>query len=203
MKEIKDDLAHIRSMMERSSMFISLNGLAGVLVGVLGLMAVWWIKIELEASGLSFEGNVPNYLPQNVFSRLVWAGLITLTLSLVIVFFLTKSKLRKQNASSWDRAIKTVAKDFFTPMVIGGIFCLVLAHSGLTSIVASLMMLIYGMSLLCVHKYLHREIYWFAICQLMLSVASLLLIDKSVYIWGFAFGVLHIVYGGLMYVKYK
>jgi hypothetical protein len=141
MKEIKDDLAHIRSMMERSSMFVSLSGLAGVLVGVLGLMAVWWIKIELEAAGLSFERNVPNYLPQNVFTRLVWAGLITLTLSLVIAFFLTKSKLRKQNTSSWDRAIKTVA--------------------------------------------------------------SLLLIDKSVYIWGFAFGVLHIVYGGLMYVKYK
>ncbi len=43
-----DDLAHIRSMMERSSRFLSLSGWAGILPGIFALaglsIAVWCIR---------------------------------------------------------------------------------------------------------------------------------------------------------------
>ena len=46
--QYSDDLAHIRTMMERSSRFLSLSGWAGILPGIFALMglalAVWFIS---------------------------------------------------------------------------------------------------------------------------------------------------------------
>ena len=43
-KNIHDDLAAIRSVMERSSKFISLSGLSGVLAGIYALI---WVSGQL------------------------------------------------------------------------------------------------------------------------------------------------------------
>lgn len=49
-----DDLKEIRSMMEKSSRFISLSGLSGVSAGIVALagavMAWWYIQNNLETS---------------------------------------------------------------------------------------------------------------------------------------------------------
>lgn len=49
-----DDLKEIRSMMEKSSRFISLSGLSGVSAGIIALagavMAWWYIHNNLETS---------------------------------------------------------------------------------------------------------------------------------------------------------
>ncbi|MBL0007127.1 MAG: hypothetical protein IPP25_08050 [Saprospiraceae bacterium] len=53
--QYSDDLAHIRSMMERSSRFLSLSGWAGIIPGLLALAglaaAAWLIKASKLTNG--------------------------------------------------------------------------------------------------------------------------------------------------------
>ena len=56
-EKISDDLAHIRSMMERSSRFISLSGLSGVGAGIIGLITGVLAHFIISESG----GKIDNY----------------------------------------------------------------------------------------------------------------------------------------------
>jgi hypothetical protein len=42
-QNIQEDLVHIRSMMERSSRFISLSGLSGVFAGIFALLGAGYV----------------------------------------------------------------------------------------------------------------------------------------------------------------
>ena len=54
----QEDLSHIRSMMERSSRFISLSGLSGVFAGLSALIGGLYAYEMLEKNKLSYsEGN--------------------------------------------------------------------------------------------------------------------------------------------------
>ncbi len=48
-KNYHEDLSHIRSMMERSSRFISLSGLSGVVAGIAALLGAGYAYFAMES----------------------------------------------------------------------------------------------------------------------------------------------------------
>ena len=50
----QEDLSHIRSMMERSSRFISLSGLSGVFAGLSALVGGIYVYQLFEAKGIEY-----------------------------------------------------------------------------------------------------------------------------------------------------
>ena len=72
------DIAEIRSMMERSSKFLSLSGLAGVMAGIYALAGAFiayrtfsFNPVEVVDPTLDFE-NPPSVLLKVVFLRAYW-----------------------------------------------------------------------------------------------------------------------------------
>ena len=53
----QEDIEHIRSMMERSSRFISLSGKSGVLAGIVALVAAFLSYYFIKDSGADYFGN--------------------------------------------------------------------------------------------------------------------------------------------------
>lgn len=51
-KNYHEDLSHIRSMMERSSRFISLSGLSGVVAGLAAIFGAAYVCFVLKGKGL-------------------------------------------------------------------------------------------------------------------------------------------------------
>ena len=60
----QEDLAHIRSMMERSSRFISLSGLSGVFAGLSALIGGIYVYQLFKANGMDY---LTGYLPLRDF----------------------------------------------------------------------------------------------------------------------------------------
>ena len=92
------------------------------------------------------------------------------------------------------------------PLAFGGAFTLLLLKNGCYGMIGASTLIFYGMSLLNASKYVHVEIKYLALSQMILGLLSAYYTQDnhfiSLYFWAFGFGVLHIVYGAIMYFKY-
>ena len=88
MKQHLQDLTEIRSMMERSSRFISLSGLSGISAGVFALVGAYiaYMRILKDSTGeyLNLLNNAP------LLRFIVIDGIIVLTFSLIFALPLVK-----------------------------------------------------------------------------------------------------------------
>ncbi len=94
-KQIGDELASIRNLMERSSKFISLSGLSGILAGVYALVGAA-LAYSLVYKGEARIYTTPNLhtYPQTIYYLIIIA-LCILMLSIATGYILTIRKAKR------------------------------------------------------------------------------------------------------------
>jgi hypothetical protein len=210
MDETQEHLAalkDIRQMMERSSRFISLSGLSGVFAGTFALAGAFVANYKL---GISFTHY--NYLEAHstrwlMFDEFMWffildAGLVLLA-SLLVCTLLTIRNSRKRGIAIWDGTAKRLLINLMIPLAAGGIFCLALFYQGHWGMVAPATLLFYGLALLNASKYTVNDVRYLGMCQIGLGLIGSVFIGYGLLLWAIGFGLLHIIYGGVMYFKYE
>jgi len=209
-KEQLEQLSEIRDLMKENSQFLSLSGLSGVFAGIYALVGaglVWSDFIELVSpSALDplREGGAMTI--EAIWFKLGYfllVGVSVLAASLITGFILTAGKARKNNRKLLDTAAKKLILNLFIPLVLGGSFCLALIYHGYIGAVAPATLVFYGMALLNAGKYTYRDIRYLGICEMAIGVISMFFMGHALYFWAFGFGVLHIIYGLAMYIKYE
>lgn len=207
-KEHLETLSEIRSIMERSSRFISLSGLSGVFAGIFALIGASAAYVYLNISistpryydyAISAEGD-----PVTGFYIFFFTDAISVLIaSLAVVSILTIRKAKKKGQTIWDSTAKRMLINLLIPLVTGGIFCLVLLYHGLIGLIAPATLIFYGLSLLNASKYTLNDIRYLGISEIMLGLLSSVYIGYGLLFWAVGFGILHIVYGTVMYKKYE
>src|ERR1700750_2868979 len=95
--DIQDDLASIRSLMERSSKFISLSGLSGILAGVYALIGGATAYILLKDKNIDYaERDAYAVVSSSVVLSLITVAAIVLTASILTGIFLSYRKAQKK-----------------------------------------------------------------------------------------------------------
>ena len=61
----------------------------------------------------------------------------------------------------------------------------------------------YGLALVSAERYTLTDIKYLGYCQIILGLLSFMFLGWGLVAWTIGFGVLHIVYGWIMHVKYK
>ena len=204
-QEYLNDLAEIRSIMERSSRFLSLSGLSGIFAGVIalggGILAWWYLR---ETGFLTGE---ELYIPsENLVIRvrnfLLIDGLIVLVLALISAAFFSWLQAKKKGLPLWDHTTKRVLLSLGIPLLSGGVFLIVLMMNNQLYLIAPLTLLFYGLALLNAGNYTLSEVRYLGLSEVFLGVLAAIFLNYGLYIWIFGFGVLHIVYGVFMFRKY-
>lgn len=202
-KNYHEDLSHIRSMMERSSRFISLSGLSGVVAGLTALIGAGYVYFVLKREGISyFDGDRNIYQPALV-RELVIIGALILALALLSGYIFTANKSRKKGLKIWDATTKRLLITFVVPLITGGIFCLAVLFHHLFVWIAPATLIFYGLALVSAERYTLTDVKYLGYCQIVLGLASLFFLGWGLLFWAIGFGVLHIVYGSIMHKKYK
>jgi len=202
-KNYHEDLSHIRSMMERSSRFISLSGLSGVVAGLTALIGAGYVYFVLKREGISyFDGDRNIYQPALV-RELVIIGVLILAVALLSGYIFTANKSRKKGLKIWDATTKRLLVTFVVPLITGGIFCLALLFHHLFVWIAPATLIFYGLALVSAERYTLTDVKYLGYCQIVLGLASLFFLGWGLLFWAIGFGVLHIVYGSIMHKKYK
>jgi len=199
-----ETLQDIKRMMERSSRFISLSGLSGVSAGICALIGAYiahgWIGDYVRtATTERFPSEARDLF--EVQMLLLAAGV--LVAALVTSTWFTWRKARKSRLPIWDHASKRLAVNMAIPLVAGGVFVLgLLNHSG-WNYVAPSCLVFYGLALVNASKYTLTDIRYLGILEIVLGCICMYFPHEGLYFWAAGFGVLHIVYGLIMWWKYE
>ncbi len=200
MKEEQDyiqDIAEIRSMMERSSKFLSLSGWAGILAGVYALVGAWIAYSVLE------------FHPDEIFYTYPDLTLVVLTavgvliLSLISALLDSRRKARKNDKKAWNATSRRLLTSMAIPLFTGGILIALLISKGLLGLIAPLTLLFYGLALYNAGSYTIQEVRLMGFTQMTLGLLNVAFISYGLLFWAIGFGVVHIMYGIYMYFRFE
>lgn len=201
----------IKKMMERSSRFISLSGLSGITAGIAALIGAVFAYNVIGNSNRSYElrnANMPLYdrqisIQEFMGNKLLWIGIITFMAALSLAFLFTYLRSRKLELTIWSHTSKRMVFNLAIPIIIGGIYLFKLIEAGTYGFIAPGCLIFYGLGLLNSSKYTVGEIRYLAYCEIILGIINLWFIGYGLYFWAIGFGVLHILYGAIMWRRYE
>lgn len=206
-----ENLSEIRSLMERSSRFISLSGLSGVAAGIfaiIGALAAYWYlganpRSQDTRHYYEFAWTSSGELNIDFYTFFVTDAMLVLAASLFVGSMLTIRSSRKKGYAIWGPTAKRLLINLLIPLITGGLFCLVLFYHGLVGMVAPATLIFYGLALINASKYTLDDIRYLGICEIALGLVSSIFIGWGLVFWTIGFGLLHIIYGLVMYNKYE
>lgn len=191
------DLKDIKDLMNKSTQFISLSGLSGVLAGAYALIGAF-------VGHRLIQRNTETYVSvdSDLFRQLVIVALAVLVASLITAYILTVNKARKIGEKVWNPSSKRLLINFFIPLVAGGIFGLLLFEKEYYDLIAPITLLFYGMACLNASKYTLRDVRYLGITEIILGLLAVAFSNYGLYFWALGFGICHILYGTVMHYKY-
>lgn len=199
-------LQDIRQMMKQSSRFLSLSGLSGVMAGIYALTGAYFgnsIIQEYKSNHYYSDGYSDPYA--DMLFRCVLICLAILTGSILTALILSKRKASKRGYKLFDHTAVRMMINMAIPLGAGGVFCLALILKGGMALefVAPAMLIFYGLALINGSKYTLNDIRYLGLLEVILGLVSCFYLNHGILFWALGFGVLHIIYGSIMWFKYE
>jgi hypothetical protein len=194
------EVAEIRSMMERSSKFLSLSGLSGIGAGIAALVGWGWARWYLASRFGPGSEAVVNH--KDVLLLMLDSGLVIVAAVGVAMFFSWRLAKRR-GLPIWNLTARETLAALLVPLASGGLFCLILVRQTLYGLIPSAMLLFYGMALINAAKFTVHDLRLLGFSEILLGLGAALMPESSLWFWATGFGLLHIIYGVQMYVRYE
>lgn len=191
------DIAEIRSMMERSSKFLSLSGWAGIMAGIYALIGAFTAYKVLD------------FYPQNIFesfqdiSKIFWLAFFILILALGTAILLSYKKAKNNKENVWNAASKQLLINMLVPLISGGVLILFFISNNLIGLLAPISLLFYGLALYNAGRFTYPEVKFLGIIQIVLGLISVYFVQLGLLFWALGFGAFHIIYGIYLYIRYE
>ena len=141
-----NDIAAIRSMMERSSKFLSLSGWAGIMAGIYALVGAYIAYAYFRFNPTEMVSHSPEAIFPEMANVLIMAAIVLL-LSVGTAIFLSYKRAVKRNEPVWNATSRRLMTNMALPLLSGGIFILILLAKGIIGLLAPMTLLFYGLAL--------------------------------------------------------
>lgn len=192
-----NDLKDIKNMMARSSQFMSLSGLSGVIAGVYAILGAGIANNLIE--------NHKGYyitLESATFKLLILTAIIVFILSVATAYLFTLKKAKKVNEKVWNPTSKKLVINFCIPLATGGILTILLLRNGYFGIIAPMTLIFYGLACVSASKFTMRDVRYLGITEIIIGLIAVEFSGYGLLFWTLGFGVCHILYGTIMHFKY-
>lgn len=203
-KDYIQDITEIRSMMERSSKFLSLAGWAGIMAGLYALAGAW---IAYKIFYFNPDEIIYDNLSTGTASSGVWKVIILalsiLVLTLVTAIILSRNKALKKSEKLWNFTSRRLLINLSVPLAAGGLLILVLISKGFIGFIAPFTLIFYGLALYNAGRFTYSEIQTLGLIEISLGLISSYFVGYGLLFWALGFGVLHIIYGIYIHYKYE
>jgi hypothetical protein len=203
-----EHLAEMRVLMEKSSRFLSLSGLSGVFAGIAGLLGAgvlfWFYGMEYyypSHANAVYDGSGQIRQSFVKFLFVDAAGILIFAMGFGMYF--TYRKAKRQGGKVWNKTAQRLLINILIPLLTGGIFGMILIKQGQIQLVAASTLIFYGLALVNASKYTLNDIRYLGLCEIGLGLLSAFFIGYGLVFWAIGFGLLHIIYGIAMYLKYE
>lgn len=200
--DVLKDLNHIRILMEKSTKFISISGLSGVLIGIYALVAVSYAYLFRNVSVLSqrdgdglFSGGVESL-------KLMGLAVLLLAISLLTGIILARKNAKENQQNIWNSSSKAMFSAVGVPLFAGGAFAFAAAVYGVYFIIIPSFLVFYGIALFSGSIFTFKEIRYIGLMEIALGLLALIFVENGLIFFALGFGILHIIYGLIIKQKY-
>ncbi|MFT6746388.1 MAG: uncharacterized membrane protein YgdD (TMEM256/DUF423 family) [Glaciecola sp.] len=213
-----DNLKEIKSMMEKSSRFVSLSGLSGISAGICALVGAGVAHMKIKEFYSSWSSRVQQYsnieqdfnpgliklnTSGDLTIELVTIAVVTLIAAVILSTFFTMRRAKQKGQTLWNNTSRRLVLNVGLPLVAGGLFCLILLKHNLFGLLAPTTLIFFGMAMINGSKFTLPEIKYVGVINIMLGLLNGLFIGYGLVFWALGFGVVNIAYGIYMYLKYE
>ena len=191
-EKLLNELKDIRNIMERSSRFLSLSGLSGIMVGIYALIGAFF---AYRIVYIQFPSAVRQEYINDTLTAVFIIGITVLVLSLFTIYVLTVKQAKKEEKPIWGPGSKLLLINLLIPLATGGILTTILAFRGYYGVVSPCFLIFYGLALVNAAKYTRPEILSLGLVEIVLGLLATIFPGYGLYFWAIGFGILHIIYG--------
>jgi len=200
------EVKNIRNLMERSTRFISLSGLSGVAAGICALIGA------AVAHYFLFHDYYQVYNRSGFYSRVEFRTLrdqlfllavFVFVAAFALSFYFTWRKSNNQGISLWNHTTRRLCWNMLIPLIAGGVFIIGLLQHDEWRFIAPACLIFYGLALVNASKYTLTDIRYLGYCEIIIGLLNMQWIGYGLYFWALGFGVMHIIYGIVMWWKYE
>ena len=191
------NLAEIRSMMERSSRFMSLSGLAGVMAGIYALAgaAIVFTRFNFNPDSIVTKPDQLTYV--------IFTAISVMVLAIGTAIILSIKNARNKEEKAWNATSRRLLVNFAVPLFAGGILMLILLSKELVGLMAPFSLIFYGIALYSASKFTFDDVKFLGLIQIVLGLTGTYFIEYSLLCWTIGFGAIHIVYGLYLHFRYE
>ncbi|TCI85296.1 hypothetical protein [Tenacibaculum sp. M341] len=192
------DISEIKNLMNKSSRFISLSGLAGIFAGFYALIGAgyaYWLVTSSTRGYLILDGKI--------FKIILIDLLLVLFFSVGTAIYLTTKRAKQNGERIWDATTKRLLVSFLVPLISGGLYIIIILSQGKYGHTGALMLLFYGLALLNASKYTVSNVKYLGYTEIILGLIGAVFPGYDFWFWVIGFGIMHIIYGGIVYVKHE
>jgi hypothetical protein len=191
------DITEIKNLMTKSSRFISLSGLSGIMAGIYALTGAtyaYWLVTNSTRDYLILDGKVFNLVLLDLF--------LIAFITIITAIYLTTRKAKKNRERLFDKIALRAILSFLIPLFTGGIYILIILNQQKYGQTAALMLIFYGLSLINASKYTLGKIQYLGYIEIILGLICAIIPGFGFWLWVIGFGVMHIIYGTFMHLKF-
>jgi len=202
-----EDIKTIRKIMEESSRFLSLSSLSGIFAGVTAIVGALVAHFFILDNGsIQYDDYLRTLSTQDTIIlkwQLIADAAIVLLLSVLFAFYFSINKAKRDGKIFWTPVSKRLLLNLFIPLITGGIFIIVLMIQNNIQLIISCFLIFYGLALVNAGKFTFGEIFYLGLLEIITGLIAAFVPDWGLIFWIFGFGILHIIYGLVMYRKYE
>ena len=200
-----ETLQQIRSIMERSARFLSLSGWSGIWAGMVALAGSVAAYTQLDHYYYSYNtrGGYRGSDFEMLRNKLLVLAMVIFVLAFIGGFYFTYRKNQRAGIKMWNTASRKMVINLAIPLFAGAAIILAFAFRGDWIYIAPACLIFYGLALINGSKYTVSDIKYLGLTEVLLgSIGLFIEPGYGLYLWALGFGVLHIVYGIIMWRKY-
>ncbi len=217
-KELENELASIRSIMERSSKFISLSGFSGILAGVYALIGAGAAyKVINDDPAYALLRNLPDALTQsqkfgpveiepgdysNLVYKLILIAVLVLFASISTAIILSMRQAKLKEVPIWGTISQSLLFHMAVPLLAGGSLVLIFISHHHYGFISAVSLIFYGIALVSASNFTFADVKYLGLLEILIGLIAACLPGHGLLFWALGFGVLHIIYGARIYLKY-
>ena len=186
---------------EQSS-FFSLSGLSGILIGIIGSIAIFLVNTMTDGYGFYFDGfsQLPIFF---IEIGIIAISVIVILSSLFIIWRRAKNKAKKNQLKLWGLLSKKQRLHLLISVAIFLAILIFTANKGYYSFIAPMLLFFYGLLLLNLSRLQSKSLLPLAIVEIILAFIAYFTYNNEILLLAIGVGVLPIIYGIFTFNKGK
>lgn len=195
-------ISDIKKIISERTKFNALSGVSGILAGTYALVGAFVAKQIIDRSEMMVYDNFTGrYFHQDVV-KLYFIAAIVLIASISTGIYFSYIKAKKAGELLLNKVAVKIIRNFSIFLLTAFIVLLAVYAKNYFSMMAPLCLIFYGLALINVSSFIASEVYGLGLCIVVIGVFALFFPGNGLLFWSLGFGLMHIIYGTLMWYRY-